>query len=65
MLVTLAGGGEEKRATSNGFGDFEFEGLDKDKEYTVRISHPGYQAKELKVRPQIDKYLGDIVLEKA
>jgi Fe-S-cluster-containing dehydrogenase component len=65
VTVTLTGDGEERRVTSNGFGDFEFEGLAKDKEYTVRISHPGYQAKELKVRTQMDKYLGDIVLEKA
>jgi Fe-S-cluster-containing dehydrogenase component len=63
VLATLAGGDQERRATSNGFGDFEFEGLDKDTEYTVRIEHPGYRAVELKVRPQIDRYLGDIVLE--
>ena len=65
VVVVLAGGGEERRATSNGFGDFEFEWLERDTEYVVRISHPGYRAQELRVRTQIDKYLGDIVLEKA
>jgi Fe-S-cluster-containing dehydrogenase component len=62
--VTISGGGEERQATSNGFGDFEFEGLDKDTEYRLRISHPGYRDQELEVRPQIDRYLGDILLEK-
>jgi Fe-S-cluster-containing dehydrogenase component len=65
VVVVLAGGGEERRATSNGFGDFEFEWLEKDTEFVVRISHPGYRAQELRVRTQIDRYLGDIVLEKA
>jgi Fe-S-cluster-containing dehydrogenase component len=64
VLVTLSGGGGDRQATSNGFGDFEFEGLDKDTEYRLRISHPGYQEQELEVRPQIDRYLGDIFLEK-
>jgi Fe-S-cluster-containing dehydrogenase component len=65
VAVTLAGGGEARQATSNGFGDFEFEGLDKDVEYTVEIEHPGYKPLQLKVRPQIDTYLGDIFLELA
>ncbi len=64
VVVTLAGDGEKKQATSNGFGDFEFEGLDKDKEYILEIKHPGYRDKQLAVCTQIDKYLGDIVLEK-
>ena len=64
VLITLAGGGEVKRATSNAFGDFEFEGLDKDTEYTLTISHPAYRPLELEVRPRIDTYLGDIVLDK-
>ena len=65
VVVTLSGHGEERQATSNGFGDFEFEGLDKEEEYIVRISHPGYRERELKVHLQIDRYLGDIMLEKA
>jgi Fe-S-cluster-containing dehydrogenase component len=64
VVVTLVGDGEKKQATSNGFGDFEFEGLDKDKEYTLEVKHPGYQDRQLAVYTKIDKYLGDIVLEK-
>ena len=65
VLVTLSGSDDKQQVETNGFGDFEFEGLDKDTEYRLRISHPGYRGKELKVRPQIDRYLGDIMLEKA
>jgi len=49
---------------TNAFGDFEFEGLGKDKEYTVEIKHPSYKVKELYVSTKTDMYLGDIVLEK-
>jgi hypothetical protein len=31
----------------------------------VQISHPDYRAKEVRAYTQIDRYLGDIVLEKA
>ena len=43
VVVTLVGDGETRQATSNGFGDFEFEGLDKDKEYILRDQAPGLQ----------------------
>jgi Fe-S-cluster-containing dehydrogenase component len=62
VAVTLLGDGERRETRSNGFGDFEFEGLAKDKEYTIEIDHPGYVARRLKVSTQIDRYLGDIVL---
>jgi Fe-S-cluster-containing dehydrogenase component len=65
VTITLSAGGVERRATSNGFGDFEFEGLDKDTEYTLLFSHPGYRTAEMRVRPQVDTYLGDILLERA
>lgn len=65
VLVTLSGGDRDRQVETNGFGDFEFEGLDKDTEYRLRISHPGYRGKELRARPRVDCYLGDIPLEKA
>jgi Fe-S-cluster-containing dehydrogenase component len=64
VTVTLMGAGVEAEVRSNGFGDFEFEGLEKNTEYTVRIDHPGYRARELKASTLVDVYLGDVVLEK-
>ena len=64
VTVTLIGNGEKKQAKTNNFGDFEFEGLSKDQEYTVQIKHRGYESKELKTHTKIDVYLGDIVLSK-
>ncbi len=65
VTVTLAGNGEKKQTKTNNYGDFEFEGLPKDREYTVQFKHPGYRAEELKTHTKIDVYLGDIVLSKA
>jgi Fe-S-cluster-containing dehydrogenase component len=65
VTVNLIGEGEQKTTKTNNYGDFEFEGLPKDKDYTVQIKHQGYKPKELKTRTKIDVYLGDIVLSKA
>jgi len=65
VVVTLIGGGERRETRTNGFGDFEFEGLDKNKEYTIDVDHPGYVRRTLTANTQIDRYLGDIILEKA
>jgi Fe-S-cluster-containing dehydrogenase component len=64
VVVTLFGQGEKRETTTNSFGDFEFEGLDKDREYVIGIDRPGYGVKELKVYTKTDRYLGDIVLAK-
>jgi hypothetical protein len=44
--------------------EFEFEGLDADEDYTVSIEHNGYSAKKMKVKTNIDTYLGEILLNK-
>jgi len=62
VTVTLIGEGEQKTTRTNNYGDFEFEGLPKDEDYTVQIKHRGYKPRELKARTKIDVYLGDIVL---
>lgn len=64
VVVSLTDSVEKRHTTTNGFGDFEFEDLDKHREYVLSIEHPGYRAVELKVYTQIDRYLGDIVLER-
>lgn len=65
VTVTLTGEGEQKTTKTNNYGDFEFEGLAKDKDYTVQIEHRGYKPKKLKTRTKIDVYLGDIVLSRS
>ena len=62
--VTLSGNGETKETKTNGFGDFEFEGLPDNIDYTVKIEASGYTAKSVKAKTQKDYYLGEIVLKK-
>jgi Fe-S-cluster-containing dehydrogenase component len=64
VVVKLEGKGGSQEAATNGFGDFEFEGLGANVEYTVRVEAAGYKAKSLKVKTQKDTYLGEIVLKK-
>jgi hypothetical protein len=47
---------------TNNYGDFEFEELKADKEFTVQIKHPGYAHKEFTIQTKADVYLGEIVL---
>lgn len=65
VSVTLTAGRVKKTAKTNNYGDFEFEGLDANKKYTVKLEHPGYATRELKAETQKDVSLGDIVLTKA
>ena len=54
----------KKTIKANGFGDFEFEGLDSDTNYSIRIEAPSYQAHEQHVKTLTDRYLGVIMLRK-
>jgi len=62
VTVTLTGNGKPKTTKTNFFGDFEFEGLPADTEYSVKIEAKGYKPQELKALTKIDVYLGEIVL---
>ena len=63
--VTLCCKGKADRVTkTDNYGDFEFEGLDADKDYTVLIEYTGYSSKKVKVKTNIDTYLGEILLSK-
>ena len=63
VTVTLEGDGSTVRhRTTDGFGDFEFEGLPANATYTVKIAAPGYEAKEIEVKTSKSVNLGDIVL---
>jgi Fe-S-cluster-containing dehydrogenase component len=64
VKVSLTGNGETREAKTNGFGDFEFEGLADNKDYTVKIEVSGYKPKSVKAQTFKDTYLGEIVLKK-
>ncbi len=58
--VTLSGGGASLKTETNFFGDFEFEGLKDNTDYTVKIEAKGYKPQEMKARTATDVYLGVI-----
>jgi Fe-S-cluster-containing dehydrogenase component len=64
VTVTLKENGETKTVKTDNYGDFEFECLPEDTQYTVRIEAPNYKSQELVTKTNIDVYLGDIVLSR-
>jgi len=60
--VTLTGNGRKMAVQTNFFGDFEFEGLSDNGDYTVKIEAEGCEPKELPVNTTSDVYLGIITL---
>jgi Fe-S-cluster-containing dehydrogenase component len=64
LNVILSGDRRSQIAKTNGFGDFEFEGLADNADYTVKIEASGYKAKSIKAKTLKDTYLGEIVLKK-
>jgi len=60
--VTLSLNGHRQTVKADNYGDFEFEGLQANKEYTVKVEHPGYKPQEYSVSTKIDVYLGEITL---
>jgi Fe-S-cluster-containing dehydrogenase component len=63
VKVTLEGGGLDLETRSDSFGDFEFDGLEKNTDYRVGIELDGYAAMVIEVYTQTDVDLGQIVLE--
>lgn len=64
ITVTLKGNNKEQTTKTNNFGDFEFENLDDNAEYSIIIKAPKYKAQEFQVRTRADVYLGVMTLEK-
>ena len=57
--------GENKTTITDIFGSFEFDGLDPDTKYCVKLKHPGYTSKELHLTlEKNDIYLGYIFMER-
>ena len=62
VAVALQGAGLAATTLTDGFGDFEFEGLPANESFRVIVSAPGYEAQELEVKTSTSVYLGDIIL---
>ncbi len=62
--VTLSGNGYVKSFNANGFGDFEFENMPKDKEYTLRVELTGYEPWETRLTTNEHWVEGNIQLTK-
>jgi Fe-S-cluster-containing dehydrogenase component len=60
--VTLTGDGIKRSILTNNYGDFEFEDLESDKKFQIKIEIEGYKTRELEAVTRKDVYLGDIVL---
>lgn len=60
VKVTLTGPDGEKTMETDGFGDFEFEGLPDNTAFTVKIQASGYEGTVLNAKTSRDTYLGEI-----
>lgn len=49
---------------TNNYGDFEFDGLELGKDYTLTLELDGYETKVIEVKLEADTYLGEIFLIK-
>jgi Fe-S-cluster-containing dehydrogenase component len=64
VLVRLEGGGVRRETRSDSYGDFEFEGLEKNTAYTVTVELEGYVPRVFEIVTNKDVNLGEIVLER-
>lgn len=63
VKVTLSDGAETQNVTTDVFGDFEFDGLEPNRTYTLRIQYAGHITEEFSVLTKRDINLGEIVLK--
>ncbi len=63
--ITLEGDGVKLKTKSDSYGDFEFEGLDRNEAFKVTVALAGYATKTFAVTTQTDVNLGAVVLERA
>ena len=64
IVVELVGKDGTLRAQTNGFGDFEFEGLPDNAGFTVSIKVSGYRDANIQAKTSRDIYLGEIKLDR-
>lgn len=63
--ITLEGPDGLRETYSDSYGDFEFEGLEKNTAYTLRVELQGYVPRTLEVVTNKDVVLGEIVLTRS
>ena len=63
--VTLTGDGIERITKTNNYGDFEFEGLESEKEFSLKLEFLNYITRLFNVVTAKDVYLAEIVLTKS
>ena len=63
VKIVLEGNGQKVETISDVYGDFEFDGLPKNKAYTITVEEKGYAVKTIAVTTQTDVNLGEVVLE--
>lgn len=63
IAVSLSGSGVNLETKTDLYGDFEFEGLEKNAQYQINIAADGYGAKQIEITTRKDVNLGEIVLE--
>lgn len=63
VSVTLEGDGVKAQTATDLFGDFEFDGLEKNKAFKINVAMDGYQPKTVDVVTQKDVNLGEVVLD--
>jgi Fe-S-cluster-containing dehydrogenase component len=64
VQVTLSRAGQTLSAASDGYGDFEFDGLEADGEYLLKVEHAGYRPYEKAFKTRTDLNVGAIVLHR-
>ena len=62
VTVYLENGDQTLEAETNAFGDFEFDGLEAAKTYTIKARHAGYETADVSVITHADVNIGEIVL---
>ncbi len=63
VKVVLEGEGGKRETRTDSFGDFEFEGLEKNKNYKITVEQAGYVSRSFDISTRTDINLGEIVLE--
>jgi len=60
--VTIRSEGGDRYSKTNNYGDFEFEGIEVNKNYSINIDYPGYVPSTFGVHTKTDVYIEKIVL---
>lgn len=64
VKITLTGSKQRRVVNTDNFGDFEFDGLDSNKTYILKVEKRGYESYKVDVKTKNDVYLGEIFLKK-